>query len=130
MRRFALPALAACLLLTSAASSAAQSSYLFAWSGDGDRKVSDFMAVIDADPGSRTYGHLVSTLPVNAIGTMPHHTEYEFPATGIMAANGWATSRTFMLDLRNPARPRVQSEFTSLGKYSFPHSFARLPNGH
>jgi len=131
MRRLlAAPALAALLLLASAACLSAQSSFLFAWSGDGDRKVSDFMAVIDADPMSKSYGHLVSTLPVNAVGTMPHHTEYEFPASGIMAANGWAASRTFMLDLRNPTRPKVQSEFGSLGNYSFPHSFVRLPNGH
>jgi hypothetical protein len=61
---------------------------------------------------------------------MPHHTEYAFPASGVMAANGWAAGRTFMIDLRNPKSPKVHAEFSSLGKYSFAHSFARMSNGH
>ena len=109
---------------------AAQSNYLFAWSGDGDRKVSDFLAVIDADPASKGYGHVLSTLPVGAVGTMPHHTEYDFPTSGILLANGWAAGRTFVFDLRNPKTPKVAGSFSSVGPYSFPHSFARLPNGH
>ncbi len=108
----------------------AQSSYLFAWSGDGDRKVSDYLAVIDADPASKTYGKLVTALPVGAVGTQPHHTEYDFPADGILLANGWASSTTFVFDLRAPASPKLMNTFTNVGAYSFPHSFARLPNGH
>jgi 56kDa selenium binding protein (SBP56) len=108
----------------------AQQSYLFAWTGDGDRKLSDFLAVIDADPASKTYGHLVATLPVGSAATMPHHTEYDFPRDGILLANGWATSKTYIMDLRTPASPKVIGSFSSAGNYSFPHSFARLPNGH
>lgn len=28
------------------------SKYLFVWTGDGDRRVSDFLTVLDADPGA------------------------------------------------------------------------------
>ena len=35
--------------------------YLFAWTGDADGKGKDFLAVIDADPASSTYGRLVTT---------------------------------------------------------------------
>jgi hypothetical protein len=30
--------------------------YMFAWTGDADLKGNDFLAVIDADPASPTYG--------------------------------------------------------------------------
>ena len=35
--------------------------YLFAWTGDIANKGNDFLAVIDADPSSASYGHLVTT---------------------------------------------------------------------
>lgn len=106
------------------------SKYLFVWTGDGARKVSDFLVVLDADPASRAYGHVITSLPVGAVGTMPHHTEYEFPDDRMLLANGWAGSRTFVIDLRQPTAPRLAATFGSVGPYSFPHSFARLPNGH
>lgn len=30
-------------------------------------------------------------------GNMPHYTEYEFPKTNILFANGWASGRTLLL---------------------------------
>src|SRR5579862_8639199 len=36
--------------------------YLFAWAGDRVHEGKDFLAVIDADPGSSSYGHLITTL--------------------------------------------------------------------
>jgi hypothetical protein len=106
------------------------SKYLFAWVGDGAHTVSDFLTVIDADPASKAYGHVVATLPVGMVGTMPHHTEYEFPADGMLLANGFAAGTTFLFDLRKPTAPRLVGHFDSEGPYSFPHSFVRLPNGH
>lgn len=111
-------------------SRAAGSKYLFVWTGDGDRKTSDFLAVIDADPTSKGYGHVVASVAVGASATMPHHTEYEFPRDAMLFANGWAAGRTFVLDLRRPTAPRVARSFTTVGGYAFPHSFVRLPNGH
>ena len=35
---------------------------LFAWAGDVAHKGNDFLAVIDADPKSASYGHLVTTV--------------------------------------------------------------------
>jgi hypothetical protein len=109
--------------------SVAPSPYIFAWVGDGSRKQSDFLAVLDADPGSDTYGRLITTLPVDATGTMPHHTEYEFPAGGVLLASGWAAGRTFLFDLSTPTAPRLAGSFGAQGGYSYPHSFARLSNG-
>lgn len=105
------------------------SPYLYVWSGDSDGKNSDFLAVIDARPRSSTYGEVVATLPVGAKGTFPHHTEYEFPANSKLFANGWGAGQTFVIDLRDPRKPKLASQFKDLFEYAFPHSFARLENG-
>src|SRR5262249_40787458 len=73
---------------------AADSRYLFVWAGDSNKQESDFLAVIDVDRRSSTYAQVVATLPVNATATMPHHTEYEMPASGNLWANGFAAGRT------------------------------------
>ena len=63
------------------------SPYLFVWTADADERDSDFLAVIDAQPSSSTYGEVIATLPVGVRGTSPHHTEYEFPA--VWPKPGW-----------------------------------------
>src|SRR6185503_16536324 len=37
--------------------------------------------------------------------------------------------RTFLIDLKNPRKPKLTGQFTQISDYGFPHSFARLPNG-
>jgi hypothetical protein len=106
------------------------SRYLFVWAGDSNKQESDFLAVIDVDRRSPTYAEVVATLPVGARATMPHHTEYEMPASGELWANGFAAGRTFRFDLHDPIRPRLAGSFDEAGGFRHPHSFARLPNGH
>ena len=131
MTKVAFSAVLLLLLPSSAASEAPKQSgsYLYVWSGDADEKDSDFLAIVDADPKSATYGDVVSTAPVGAKAIMPHHTEYETPPAGLLFANGWKGAHTFVLDVADPLRPRVAGDFKALGGYSHAHSFARLPNG-
>jgi len=105
------------------------SSYLFVWSGDADEKDSDFLAVVDARAGEPTYGRVVATLPVGATGTMPHHMQYDFPANGLLFANGWKAGRTFVIDVDDPLAPVLAADFEGAAGYSYPHSFAPLPDG-
>lgn len=107
----------------------ASSRFLFVWAGDADRRESDFLAVIDIDPRSANYASVVSTVPVGALGTRPHHTEYEMPATGVLWANGFDAGQTFRFDLRDPIRPRLVGSMSDAGPFSHPHSYARLANG-
>jgi hypothetical protein len=107
----------------------AGSRHLFVWAGDADKRESDFLAVVDVDPHSTTYAQVVATLPVDAVGTVPHHTEYEMPSDGVLWANGFAAGTTFRLDLRNPTAPRLAGSFGETGPFSHPHSYARLPGG-
>jgi hypothetical protein len=108
----------------------AASHYLFLWAGDADKKDSDFLAVIDVDLSSSSYASVVATLPVGAIGTQPHHTEYEMPADGILWGNGFGAGTTYRFDLRDPLHPRLAGSFGDSGPFTHPHSYARLPNGH
>jgi hypothetical protein len=134
-RTFVVAALLVCALISVASArkpSAAAfkgSPYLFVWAGDDARQTSDFLAVIDANPFSRSYGRIVNTLPVGMTGTMPHHTEYEFPRGNLLFANGWVAGHTFILDLSQPLKPRIAGQFQDSAGYSFPHSFVRLTNG-
>jgi hypothetical protein len=107
----------------------AASDYMIVWAGDKDGNDSDFLAVIDVRRSAPTYGEIIATLPVGAKGTMPHHTEYEYPPDDILFANGWVAGQTFLIDFTDPLNPRLAGEFTSLDGYSYPHSFARLPDG-
>jgi hypothetical protein len=105
------------------------SPYLFVWAGDEARKSNDFLAVIDANPSSDSYGRIVNTVPVGITGSMPHHTEYEFPQSNLLFANGWVAGHTFIFDLSQPLKPRIATQFQDRAGYSFPHSFVRLPHG-
>src|SRR6266705_6781577 len=72
----------------------AQGHYLFAWTGDADGKGNDFLAVIDADPASSSYGRLVTTLATDQPTKLVHHTEYTMPASGMLFANDHLARRT------------------------------------
>ena len=106
------------------------SELLYIWAGDADEQEADFLAVVDAQPGSPAYGQIVKTVAVEGRGHVPHHTEYELSATQTLLANGWGTGSTFIFDLSNPIEPRIASTFTARGDYAYPHSYARLPSGH
>lgn len=103
--------------------------YVFVWNGDQEKKADAFIAVIDANPASPGYGRLVTSVDTGKPATNPHHTEYEMPASGMLFANDHGANRTFVLDLRNPLKPKVTASFESMGGFSMPHSFVRLPNG-
>lgn len=112
------------------AGSSEPSRYIFVWSGDAAHKSTDFLAVVDAAPSSGSYARIVATVPVNVAGTMPHHTEYEFPLGNVLFANGWTGNRTFLFDLNHPLQPRLVGQFQERNGFTFAHSFVRLPNQH
>ena len=103
--------------------------YLVAWTGDVEHKGNDFLAVIDADPASPSYGHLMTTVVTDQRTMRVHHTEYTMPASGMLFANDHDAGRTFIFDLRDPLHPKLVTSFTDLAGYMHPHSYLRLPNG-
>jgi hypothetical protein len=134
MQRLVTIGLALCLGSISALcqenKSAAPGHYLFAWTGDAAHKGNDFLAVIDADPSSPSYGRLETTLVTDQPTMRVHHTEYTMPASGMLFANDHDAGRTFIFDLRDPLQPKIAASFTDMAGYMHPHSYLRLPNGH
>ena len=120
---------------TPANDTAAAGSYVYAFAGDADHAnhtaaENDFLAVIDADTASPTYAQVLATAPIDAGGTMPHHTEFEMPAGGhALFANAYMAGRTYRFDFANPLAPRVAGTVDSVPGLRVPHSFARLADG-
>ena len=104
--------------------------YLFAWAGDVAKKGNDFLAVIDANPASPSYGHLITTVSTDQPTMLVHHTEYAMPASGMLFANDHYAGRTFIFDVRDPLHIKIVNSFTDMGGFMHPHSYLRLPNGH
>src|SRR6202167_6681626 len=93
---------------------AAPGHYLFAWTGDAALKGNDFLAVIDADPASPSYGHLVTTIGTDQPTMRVHHTEYTMPASGMLFANDHDAGRTFIFDVRDPLHLKIVTSFTDM----------------
>jgi hypothetical protein len=81
--------------------------YLFAWAGDVAKRGNDFLAVIDADPNSVSYGRLLTTMATDQRTMQVHHTEYTMPADGLLFANDHLAGRTFIIDVRDPLQPKI-----------------------
>ncbi|MEP7344207.1 MAG: hypothetical protein ABI877_03015 [Gemmatimonadaceae bacterium] len=122
-------ALCSIVLIISACRGAPLDSHLFLWAGDADGKASDFLAVIDANPASSTYGAVVASIPTGVSGTHPHHTEHEMPPNGHLLANGFHAGRTWLFDLTQPLQPRILTAFGDVAGFSHPHTYVRLANG-
>ena len=88
------------------------------------------MAIIDADPASKSYGKLVTTFPTTQKTVRIHHTGTVLPAGGRLFANDHDAGRTFIFDVRDPLHLKVVASFTDMAGYMHPHSYIRLPNGH
>ncbi len=122
--------LAVCgLLLFHAINALAEDSpYLFVWTADADRQDSDFLAVLDADPLSPSYGDILTTITVG-YPSFAHHSEHRMPNDAQLFVNGYESGRSYVIDLREPLKPRLVNAFAEVAEYSYPHSFERLPNG-
>jgi hypothetical protein len=108
---------------------AAPDDYLFVWAGDAAKQGNDFLAVIDADPASPSYGQLVTTVVTEQRTMRVHHTEYTMPESGMLFANDHDAGRTFIFDVRDPLHPKIVTSFTDMAGYMHPHSYLRLPDG-
>lgn len=88
----------------------------------------DFLAVFDVRPGP-SFGKLVKMLPVGD-AAMAHHTSYEEQPDHRLYANDWLGAHTYVFNLKDPAQPRLERDFASVGGFGYPHSFVHLKNGH
>jgi selenium binding protein SBP56 len=90
--------------------------YLFVWAGDQARQAADFLAVVDFNEDSSTYGRVVTTVPLPApghSGNEPHHVGLsrsgKILATGGLLSVLKGQKEIFFFDVSDPAAPRLVS---------------------
>ncbi len=90
--------------------------YLYVWAGDQARSAPDRLAVVDFDPASLTYGHIVATRPLpepGAAGNEPHHvglsSDGRTLALGGLLSVLKGQNEIFFFDVSRPASPRFIS---------------------
>lgn len=104
--------------------------YLVVWAGDADRKQTDFLAVIDADPRSSGYGKLLRTIPVKSAGNEPQDLNSELRWDRKVFATGQRSGRTFVFDLRDPLSGGLIRVDEPTGRQlAAPRAVATLPGG-
>ncbi|MEO7998086.1 MAG: hypothetical protein ABI852_11610 [Gemmatimonadaceae bacterium] len=103
--------------------------YLYVWAGDVDGKDSDFLAVIDVKPGSKTFGQVLNTLPVGMKNSLPHHLEYTLPPLDqTLFGNGHHLEAILRFDIADAEHPKIAGTVALPPTLRFPHDFARLTN--
>jgi len=105
--------------------------HLLVWAGDADRQNADFLALIDADPTSETYGKVLRTYPVRSRGNEPHAFS-PARADRRVFGTGLLSNRIFLFDLQKPLVARLlHVDEGGPGRgLSAPAESVSLPNGH
>lgn len=119
-----------CSHTAGSAATEAPARYLYVWAGDQSGAGPDFLAVVDVDSGSLTYGAVIATEPVGVGGGMPHHLEYELPASGsLLFGNAHHHEHILLFDFAQADRPRLVRTLVPPSALRYPHDFLRLANG-
>jgi hypothetical protein len=100
--------------------------YVWAWDKAGDN--GDFLAVIDVDESSANYGRIINSVSSGVAG-FAHHTEHQMTDPTGLFVNSFSAGKTFVLDMTDPAKPRIVATIDAVNDFAFPHSFERLSNG-
>jgi len=103
---------------------------LYVWTRDGDQKESDFLAVVDVDPKSGSYGKIVATVPTNSAANEAHHFGYTANADRILGA-GMFSNKLFIYDVKtDPRKPKlIKTVDLDPTGYSGPHTMYAVPGG-
>jgi selenium-binding protein 1 len=104
--------------------------FLYVFCVDADAKDHDFLAVIDVNVDSPTYGKLIYKLDVGSSGNETHHFGFTDDRTHIWGCSLFS-SKLFLIDVAsNPAKPalvKVVNDVTEQTGLSGPHSPYALP---
>jgi selenium-binding protein 1 len=104
--------------------------YLYVYSVDADAKDNDFLAVIDVNLASPTYGRVLTTVDIGSAGNEPHHMGFTDDRTKIWAGT-LLSKRLFILDVASdPAQPRIVKtidDITAVTGLHGPHTYYALP---
>jgi len=104
--------------------------YLYLFCVDADARDNDFLAVIEVNADSTSYGTILRTVDLGTKGNETHHWGYTDDRTRIWAG-GLFSSRIWILDVAtDPAKPRIEKVLENVPEVSGlsgPHSYYALP---
>src|ERR1043166_4693841 len=104
--------------------------YLYVYCVDADAKDNDFLAVIDVQKGSKTYGQITYQMDVGSKGNETHHFGYTDDRTHIWGLSLFS-SKVFLIDVAtDPAKPKLVKVLDNPGAqagFASPHSPYALP---
>ncbi|HEV8675638.1 MAG TPA: selenium-binding protein SBP56-related protein [Methylomirabilota bacterium] len=104
--------------------------YLYVFSVDADAKDNDFLAVIDVNLASPSYGRLLGTMDLGSAGNEPHHMGFNDDRTKIWAGSLFG-KQLFIIDVAtDPAKPRIVKtidDITAQTGLHGPHTYYALP---
>ena len=108
---------------------------LYVWAGDLARVAPDFLAVFDFDPKSKTYGELVTTVPLpppGNVGNEPHHchtsADEKILACGGLLSLLRGQNDIFFFDISNARHPKFLRSTRAPGS-AITDDFLALPEG-
>jgi selenium-binding protein 1 len=103
---------------------------LYVYCVDADGKDNDFLAVIDVEKGSKTYGQITYQLDLGSKGNEPHHFGFTDDRTHIWGLTLFS-NRIFLIDVvSDPARPKIVKRLDDVVEktgLSSPHTAYALP---
>src|SRR5438552_787266 len=108
---------------------------LFIWAGDQARTAADFLAVVNFDENSQSYGRVITTVPLpgtGASGNEPHHVGLSSDGR-VLACGGLLSvlkgqKEIFFFDVSDPAAPKFLSSVDP-PQSAITDEFYALPNG-
>jgi methanethiol oxidase len=105
-------------------------SLLYVWTRDATGEGSDFLAVVDADPDSRTFGEIVGEAPTGSTDNEAHHFGYTADGSRIFAG-GMFSNKLFIYDMaRDPRAPElIRTVDLGPSGYVGPHTAYAVSDG-
>jgi len=104
--------------------------YLYVYSVDADQKDNDFLAVIDVNMASPTYGRVLTTVDLGSPANEPHHMGFTDDRTKIWAGTLFS-KRLFIMDVAtDPTKPKIIKtidDISALTGLHGPHTYYALP---
>ena len=78
--------------------SAGPKSLIYSWMSDPNKEVPNFLAVIDADSASPTYGTILKTVAAGEVRGHAHHSNFTLPYSGMLFTNDFFGDGTYIFD--------------------------------
>lgn len=98
--------------------------------GDQDERDEDFITVLDVNPASAMRAEPLGSTPIGHKASMVHHMEYVAPPKGEpIFMNGHHHELSLIVNIDDPANPRITNQFRPPAPLRFPHDYARTASG-